>query len=60
MDTRDVRVHVVGELRDEIDVRSIAATLVDAALAIADREDEANSSQAAGRTDDNDRKAAES
>ncbi|WP_156926140.1 hypothetical protein [Glycomyces arizonensis] len=46
---------MVGELREEFDVRSLAATLVDAALAIAERDDE--SERVAGCTDDDDRKA---
>jgi hypothetical protein len=55
MGAGDIRIRVVGELREEFDVRSLAATLVDAALAMAERDDE--SEPVAGRTDDDDRKA---
>jgi hypothetical protein len=56
----DVRVRIVGELRDEIDVQSIAAALVDAALAITERDDRPGPGGSAGHTDDDDRKADDS
>ena len=55
MGAGDIGIRVVGELREEFDVRSLAATLVDAALAMAERDDEPE--PAAGCTDDDDRKA---
>ena len=55
--TGDIRVRVVGEPREEVDVLSIAAALVDAALAIADRDDQLDSCAVAGLTDDDDREA---
>ncbi|GAA2170502.1 MULTISPECIES: hypothetical protein [Glycomyces] len=55
MGAGDINIRVVGELREEIDVRTLAATLVDAAFAVAERDDE--SELLAGHTDDDDRKA---
>ena len=53
--TGDARVRVVSELREEIDVESIAAILVDAALLISEGDPEPT--KPACRTDDDDRKA---
>lgn len=55
--TRDIRVRVVGEPREEVDVQSIAAALVDAALAIADGDAQSGSRAVAGQTDDDDQEA---
>lgn len=55
MVTGEPRVRVVGEPREEIDIASIAAILVDAALLIA--EDEPEAARPACQTDEIDRKA---
>jgi hypothetical protein len=55
MGAGDIRIRVVGELRAEFDVRSLAATLVDAALAMAERDDETE--PVAGSTEDDEREA---
>lgn len=55
MVTGDPKVRVVGEPREEIDIASIAAILVDAALLIA--EDEPETARPACQTDEIDRKA---
>jgi hypothetical protein len=53
--TGEPKVRVVGEPRKEIDVASIAALLVDAALMIA--EDEPEMARPACQTDEHERKA---
>ncbi|MEU5875616.1 hypothetical protein AB0A73_29130 [Glycomyces sp. NPDC047369] len=55
MVTGEPKVRVVGEPREEIDIASIAAILVDAALLIA--EDDPAAARPACQTDEHDRKA---
>ncbi|GAB3221708.1 hypothetical protein GCM10027447_07730 [Glycomyces halotolerans] len=60
MGTKDIRVRVTGELRNDVDVQLIAATIVEIALEFSAQDEEPKRpelSRAAGRTDHDDRKA---
>ena len=59
MGAKDIRVRVTGELRDDVDIQFIAATIVEIALDLSAHEEEPKRpepSRAAG-TDHDDRKA---